>query len=282
MPLRALIQGDEGASLTCFRGADTTFNVHLTDEDGLPVPLNGTNVAMVEGYLNDDGTRTDDPDFVVEITPDGTHSAAGFGTFKIEDSRDLPRGTHSLFVRHDDGTGDSGEILSIDVINGASGYTTAPAVTITGREGSGTGATATSQINGSVSGVTITAGGTGYVTASTTVTFSAPTLPGGVQATGTASVSSGAVTAINVTNPGSGYTSPPTITIGGVGSGATATCAIAGPVHAVTVTAPGSGYFFDADVEIAFSPNGSRATANANIARGETQVSQTHATLLVR
>jgi phage tail sheath protein FI len=68
----------------------------------------------------------------------------------------------------------------------------------------------------------ISAGGTGYVQSSTTVTFSAPAA-GGVRATGVAQVVGGVVTGLTVTNPGFGYSAAPTVTIGGVGTGATAT-----------------------------------------------------------
>lgn len=78
--------------------------------------------------------------------------------------------------------------------------------------------------NGTVDSVTIGAGGTGYTSA--TVTFSAPETPGGVTATGTATVNAGAVTGVTITNAGSGYTSAPTVTIGGPGTGATATATL--------------------------------------------------------
>jgi len=68
----------------------------------------------------------------------------------------------------------------------------------------------------------VAAGGTGYTTAPT-VAFSAPNIPGGVQATGTATIAGGAVTGITITNPGSGYTSAPSYTLTGGGFTAAAT-----------------------------------------------------------
>lgn len=62
----------------------------------------------------------------------------------------------------------------------------------------------------------VTIGGTwaGFTAATTTVTFSAPQLPGGVTATGTAVIDgTGAVTGVTITNAGSGYTSAPSVTI---------------------------------------------------------------------
>ena len=70
------------------------------------------------------------------------------------------------------------------------------------------------------------AGGSGYVSASTTVTFGAPQVAGGVQATGTATISGGVIAGITITNPGSGYTSAPSVAIAGVGAGATGTASI--------------------------------------------------------
>ena len=58
----------------------------------------------------------------------------------------------------------AGPLASIAVVNGGSGYTTAPTVTITG--GGGSGATATATISGgSVTGIAVTNGGTGYTSA---------------------------------------------------------------------------------------------------------------------
>jgi hypothetical protein len=62
----------------------------------------------------------------------------------------------------------------------------------------------------------VTLGGTwsGFTGATTTVTFTAPQLPGGVTATGTAVINGGGtITSITITEPGSGYTSAPTVTI---------------------------------------------------------------------
>ena len=62
-----------------------------------------------------------------------------------------------------------GYVKTIKVVNGGSGYTSAPTVTI---GGAGTGATGTANINaGSVVSVTITDSGSGYNDA-TSITFS--------------------------------------------------------------------------------------------------------------
>ena len=66
--------------------------------------------------------------------------------------------------------------------------------------------------SGSVQSIVVTNGGSGY-TSIPIITITAPTLPGGVQATGTVVTSSGSVTSVNITNPGSGYIRPPVAVI---------------------------------------------------------------------
>jgi hypothetical protein len=67
-----------------------------------------------------------------------------------------------------------GFVIGATIINGGSGYTTAPAVTITGN---GAGAEATATItNGVVTGITIINAGSGY-TGGATITIDAPVIP---------------------------------------------------------------------------------------------------------
>lgn len=102
---------------------------------------------------------------------------------------------------------------------------------------------------GGVSAIAMTQVGSGYIStaAAPAVTFGAPDIAGGEQATGTAVLSGGGITAIAVATAGSGYASAPTVTItpaaGDTGSGAVATATISGgQVTAITVTTAGSGY----------------------------------------
>jgi hypothetical protein len=97
-----------------------------------------------------------------------------------------------------------------------------------------------------VASVTIGGSWEGFTSASTTVTFSAPQIPGGETATGTAVIDgNGAVTAVTITNSGSGYTSAPTVTIadsdGGAETTGTATAVLTTGADArqnsITVTA---------------------------------------------
>jgi hypothetical protein len=106
-------------------------------------------------------------------------------------------------------------IKEILLVNSGSGYTVTPSVTIY-PNGSGSGAEATCEIVKDYFGISeigIQTYGQGYVNAPL-VTFSAPTLPGGITATGRAIVgSSGSITDILITDAGIGYTSVPVIGI---------------------------------------------------------------------
>ena len=86
---------------------------------------------------------------------------------------------------------------------------------------------AVSSFTGTVTSTTIdsTLSDGSYVDA--VITFGAPDVTGGIQATGTAVIGGGEITDITITNPGSGYTSAPTITITSAsGTGTTATATI--------------------------------------------------------
>jgi hypothetical protein len=103
------------------------------------------------------------------------------------------------------------------------------------------GSTSTTADNGiggqGVASVTIAGEFSGFTLATTTVTFSAPQLPGGVTATGTATIVGGAVTAIVMTEQGSGYTAAPTVTIADSDVGAEVTT---GTATAVLTTDSGA------------------------------------------
>jgi uncharacterized protein len=151
-------------------------------------------------------------------------------------------------------------VVSITVTNGGTGYTSAPAVAI-----SGTGdAAATAVINKhKVKSITVTNAGADF-TSAPTVTLSAPPA-GGTQATATAAVSGGAITGFTITNGGTGYVDPPTVTItGGGGSGAIGTAVLGGPVTAINITAPGAGYASTPTITLSGGA-GTGAAATANV-----------------
>ena len=97
-----------------------------------------------------------------------------------------------------------------------------------GNRNIGTAATTDNGIGGKgIASVTIAGSWSGFTQATSTVTFTAPQLPGGVTATGTVTITAGAPTLVTMTNKGSGYTALPTVTIadsdGGAETSGTAT-----------------------------------------------------------
>ncbi len=132
-----------------------------------------------------------------------------------------------------------GSIQSITLVDGGSGYTTAPVVTITG---DGSGATATSVLasTGNVAD-TIIVTGTGDYETNPLVTIDGDGT--GAMATSTLE-STGGVSSIAVTGGGTGYAVGDTIAVTGDGSGATAEVGTEtlGVIDTITVTAPGTGY----------------------------------------
>jgi hypothetical protein len=83
-----------------------------------------------------------------------------------------------------------------------------------GNRNFGTAVTTDDGIGGKgIASVTIAGVWSGFTQATSTVTFSAPQLPGGVTATGTVTITAGAPTLVTMTNKGSGYTALPTVTI---------------------------------------------------------------------
>ena len=134
-------------------------------------------------------------------------------------------------------------VTDVYVTNQGNGYTSYPDVELNTALGdSGTGATAEAILSGSaVTSINVTAGGTGYTLA--LVTFSLPENLNGIRAEGTAIIAGGSVTGITLTNAGSGYVAPPSVSITGTGSGATATCTVnASKVIGFNITNAGSGY----------------------------------------
>jgi hypothetical protein len=102
------------------------------------------------------------------------------------------------------------------------------------------GSTSTTADNGiggqGVASVTISGSWADFTQATSTVTFSAPQLPGGVTATGTVTITAGAPVSVTITEKGSGYTAAPTVTIADSDAGAETT----GTATAVLTTDSGA------------------------------------------
>jgi len=158
------------------------------------------------------------PDALVEFVGDGTGAAASVTVDPL-----------------------TGEILSITLDAGGSGYTAPPdvmfssVVATTGKD-----AAATATITGPVTAIEVTNGGSGY-TDPVTVNITGD----GLGAAATATVApTGFVASVAVTNGGSGYVDPVTVTFtgGGATTNATATAVLSGPVASLNVITSGAGY----------------------------------------
>ena len=131
---------------------------------------------------------------------------------------------------------------------------------------------------GTVTAITRTAGGTGY-TVAPTITISAPTTAGGVQATATCTVTAGVVdTTFTITNAGSGYVEQPTITFTPV-SGGSGAAAYATVGSIPTVKTLGSAISFNTDIGELFRVTNSAGTTTSPayinvIGGGSTNVAQ--------
>jgi phage tail sheath protein FI len=123
--------------------------------------------------------------------------------------------------------------------------------------------------SGTVTGVTFSNNGTGYASAAAapTVSFSAPDIDGGIQATGTAVLSGGSITAIVVGSQGSTYATAPQVHIpaptqtGGVQATAHAVLT-ANAVTSIVIDTAGSGYVGTVNATLS-GGGGSGASLNA-------------------
>ena len=172
----------------------------------------------------------------------------------------------------------TGEVDSVTIKSGSSGYTGVPTVVFAG---DGTGATGTATVSGgAVTGVTIDTAGSGYsfcfvtfvgggagTAATGTVTLGdADSLPALQSAVEGASIE-GTVDRVEVTTAGTLYQPDDvTLTITGDGTGAEASATVnaaTGAITAVTVTQAGTGYSY-ADITITTAGgNGSGAVCRA-------------------
>lgn len=131
------------------------------------------------------------------------------------------------------------------------------------------------------SAIELLTAGSGYTTGDTiTVTFSAPQISGGVNATGSIVATTGlfarTVTGITLTNPGTGYTTSdtPTVTfsspsaVGGVAATATVTFTDSGSdrtITGITGLVPGSGYTSADTITVTFSAPASGSAATGTV-----------------
>lgn len=164
----------------------------------------------------------------------------------------------------------------INLTNGGSGYTSIPAVSITG--GSGTGATAVATIGTpQVSRVNVITGGSQYGPAPTVVFAGG----GGTGAAAVASIDPRGVTSATVTSGGDYGRNPfivPTVTVsgsGGGGSGFAGTCTVGFEggiqwiVTSIVITNPGSGYSSPPTVVFNSAQTSTPATGICTVSNGQ-------------
>lgn len=163
-----------------------------------------------------------------------------------------------------------GAIIYITVVEPGSGYTTNPAVTITGGGGSSGAANAVIS-TGRVSSITLTNAGTGY-TSPPTVTFSGGGGGSGANAVAELATFKTGTVSVVLTDGGSGYTNASNlvVTIGnatGYTTQATAIGVLSGNVvNQVVMTNQGAGYTASSNVVVSITGGGgSGATAIATV-----------------
>ncbi|MCA6120294.1 filamentous hemagglutinin family protein [Bradyrhizobium sp. WSM 1704] len=209
------------------QGGNTSVNatnINLANSHGVA----GTGIAGAGGTLTLNASST--------ITEDlGTKSVGGFSQVNFNAGQAIAfSGNGSL----DSGPVGAASLLfnvsGVTLVNGGSGYTSVPTVTVNGTGGSGAQATASL----GVVSIAVSAGGTGYSNGDP-VTINAD----GTGFTGTAIVdASGAITGVKISAAGSGFTGPITSVdvTSATGSGATLTASLG--VVGVSVTNAGAGY----------------------------------------
>jgi hypothetical protein len=148
---------------------------------------------------------------------------------------------------------DSGQLDSVTITNGGSGYTTPPTVTISSPIIiSGSTPTLSADIEGAeIVRIDVIDGGSGYTTPPT-ITIDEPSSP---------------VLSIQLTSSGSGYTAAPSVVLtGGGGSGVEASAIINNDGEVVTVIITNNGSGYTTTPTVSFSSNDDTGTGAAAIA----------------
>ena len=282
-----LFNGTVGATSTVGAISTTTNNpASLTFNSTLKV---GSIIATIQGDVN--------------MTNDQVYLGSGLNLVTLSSASNIRLGkingtgsssasvsisnAGNLFINDDIVVGGSftqGPLLTgITLVNGGTGYTTYPTVSVNNGGGSGAvaqsflavgsaivptlAATATATLSPfSLFSINIINGGAGY----TSAPIVSITGGGGTGATAVATINGGVVTVITITNGGTGYATSPTITITGGGTPtnvATANSTLVANVSSLNITNKGSGYTVAPIVTIDAPtlPGGIQATAVATI-----------------
>ena len=135
------------------------------------------------------------------------------------------------------GDGSGSPVDSVTVSSPGDGYARAPLVTFSGGTPDRPAAARAKMQAGSA---LVLRGGSGYSGPPAVVFTGGELWPGGVQATGHVTLAAGAISALIVDSPGGPYGVPPTVTIGGAGSGAIITVGLS--VSSIELLDGGLGY----------------------------------------
>jgi len=143
-------------------------------------------------------------------------------------------------------------VASVVTVSGGSGYTEAPAVSLSGG-GTDDPAIVAATVYSPITGITITKAGDGY-TSNPTVKFSTTPIGVGARAAAATAIVRGSVTSVTLANGGFEYTELPVISVGGGGSGAVIRPKLGnGYVIALEIIDGGEGYTTSATAAIAGS-----------------------------
>lgn len=202
----------------------------------------------------------------------GTFSSSGINVSQWKNERVLIGDPYKGYFTWDgNNTVFIGSLGAVGIVNGGSGYTSAPAVIISApNQTGGVQATATATITANaVSAITITNAGSGYNTAPT-ITLNGGGGSGANLVAGYNTFAANTVSVV-VTSGGTGYTNASNLVVsitGGGGSNAAGQGIISGgQVTQVIMTNPGTGYTNVSNISVTITGGGgTNATANAVIA----------------
>jgi hypothetical protein len=201
----------------------------------------------------------------------GTFSNTGVNIAQWKDERILISDSNKgLFTWDGTNTVSIGSVGAIGIVNGGTGFTSTPAITISApNQTGGIQAEAEAIVTANViTSIILTEGGTGY-TISPTVTITGGGGTGASAVAGIITFATGTVS-VSVTNGGTGYTNAANTVItisGGGGTNAAGTAILSGgQLINVVMTNPGSGYTNSANITVTITGGGgSNATARAII-----------------
>jgi hypothetical protein len=253
--------------------AATDANVSFSNDVTTLLSSNINNKDYILGFQEDGRAESVDLDGNVKanVAVVGTFSNTGVNIAQWKDERILISDPNKgLFTWDGTNTVSIGSVGAIGIVDGGSGFTSTPAVTISApNETGGVQAEAEAIVTANaITSIILTEGGTGYTT-SPTVTITGGGGTGASAVAGIITFATGTVS-VSVTNGGTGYTNAANTVVtisGGGGTNAAGTAILSGgQLINVVMTNPGSGYTNSANITVTITGGGgSNATARAII-----------------